>query len=158
MWLFLLVSGIFFLWQRMVVIPWNEYFYFKVICVSFFPSFRFSCSLSLKKKPASIWGEKKNKRSVVSWSGRDTQWNRIKYLFTEEVQSNKYYKSRFVGCYVRSWSYYWPRTFSTNVIKKHDIFYTSEILEVTSYDPLYKRSQILQPQINDGLPTNKTNK
>ena len=43
----------------------------------------------------------------------------------------------FTGCYVRSWSYYWRRSFSTNVLKKHNIFYTSEIPEVMWYKPLY---------------------
>ena len=34
---------------------------------------------------------------VVSLKGRDTQWNRVNYLWTEVVQSNKYYMSRAVG-------------------------------------------------------------
>ena len=29
--------------------------------------------------------------------GRDAQWNRVNYLLTEVIQSNKYYKSRAVG-------------------------------------------------------------
>ena len=37
------------------------------------------------------------------------------------VQSDKYYKSRAVG-YVRSWSYNWLRSFSTDVLKKNDVF------------------------------------
>ena len=35
--------------------------------------------------------------SVVSFKGRDTQWNRVNYLLTEVVQSDKYHKSRAVG-------------------------------------------------------------
>ena len=38
-----------------------------------------------------------NKGVVVSWKGIDTQWNRVNYLLTPVVQSNKYYKSRAIG-------------------------------------------------------------
>ena len=38
----------------------------------------------------------KSRDTVVSWQGRDTQWNKEKSL-TQVVQSNKYYKSRAVG-------------------------------------------------------------
>ena len=31
------------------------------------------------------------------WQGRDTQWNRVNYLLTGVVQSNKYHKSCAMG-------------------------------------------------------------
>ena len=44
------------------------------------------------------------------------------------------------GCYDRSLSYYWPRSLSTDVLKKYDVFYTSEIPEVMWYEPLYNKN------------------
>ena len=49
------------------------------------------------------------------------------------------------GCNVQSWSYYWPRSFSTDVLKKHDVFYTSEIPEVTWFEPLFNKILFLFP-------------
>ena len=63
--------------------------------------------------------------------------NRVNYLLTEVVQSDKYYKSRAVGV-TSEVGLTTVRDLSVPyVLKKHDVFYTSAIPEVTWYEPLY---------------------
>ena len=72
--------------------------------------------------------------------GRDTQWNRANYLLTEVVLSDKYYKSRAVSITSKV-GLTTDRDLSVlTVFKKHGVFYSYEIPEVTWYEPLYNIS------------------
>ena len=55
-------------------------------------------------------------------------------------------------CYVRNWSYYWPMSSQSSLSqllfllllpKRHSVFYTSAILKVTRYKPLYNKYIIM---------------
>ena len=71
-----------------------------------------------------------------------------------KVQSKKLYRLKCkllhlhprCGCYVRSWSYYRLRSCRTLVLKKHNVFYTSMMPEVTWYEPLYN-AYLNEPQL-----------
>ena len=67
---------------------------------------------------------------------------RVNYLFTEVIQSNKYYKSRVVGVTSEVGLTTDRDLAEPLVLKKHDVFYTSAIPEVTWYEPLYNSPQM----------------
>ena len=66
-----------------------------------------------------------------------TQWNRVDYLLTEVVQSDKYHKSRAVSVMFMI-GLTTDRDHSVmTVLRKHNVFYSSEVSEVTWYEPLF---------------------
>ena len=73
----------------------------------------------------------KKYESVVSWLGRDIQQNRVNYLLTQMVQSNKYIKSRAVGV-----------TFEVGLTTDRDLAELLWLRNTTSFiPPRYRKSR-----------------
>ena len=78
---------------------------------------------------------------------RYTVKERVNYLLTEVVKSYKYHKSCAVGITSEDGLTTDRDLAELRVLKKHDVFYTSAIPEVTWYEPLYNK-----PTYNSSVP------